>query len=340
MSGVSFHDVGEGEAGLRLDRWFQQHFPDLPYGHLNKLLRTGQIRVDGRRAKPNTRLEASQRIRVPPILPAPEGTARRREPAAISAEEAAALRERVLFQDDWVIALDKPAGLAVQGGTGQTRHLDRLLDALPRVGGERPRLIHRLDRDTSGVLLLARTAEAARKLGEAFKSRNTQKIYWAVVQGRPKPAEGRLELPIAKQPGGRGELMAVTLGGQPAETQYLTVSYDSARKLSWLILQPLTGRTHQLRVHMAALGTPILGDGKYGQVSKGPDGGRLRLHLHAREIALPHPADGTTLRVTAPLPEHMAPTFEASGFQQSRGDNLALRLGEGPLKRVPLEPAE
>lgn len=327
MTGVQTLTVEAGEADVRLDRWFRARFPMVSHGALQRLLRTGQIRVEGRRAKAGMRLEPGQRIRVPP-LPAPDEAMTQstpRAPVAASDEDRAALQAAVLHRDAWVIALDKPAGLAVQGGTGQHKHLDAMLDALRFDASERPRLVHRLDRDTSGVLLLGRSAAAARALTAAFRGKDARKIYWALVVGVPKTTRGRIALPLGKAAGSKGERMdSAATDAKPALTAYATVA---SRRLggrrgtvvSWLVLAPLTGRTHQLRAHCVAMGTPIVGDGKYGGKAAFPDAladaiGRAQagcMMLHAREIAVPHPQDGTTLRVTAPPPPHLAAAFAA-----------------------------
>ncbi len=330
-SGVQTLTVADEEADLRLDRWFRRRFPALAHGRLEKLLRTGQVRVDGRRAKSGLRLSPGQRVRVPPLGPVAgpgAGPAPRGEPPPPpSGPEAAALRDRVLFRDDWLIVIDKPAGLAVQGGSGQRRHLDAMSEALRFGAAEKPRLVHRLDKDTSGCLVLARTAAAARRLTEAFRGQDVRKTYWAAVAGVPEPRRGRIELPLAKGragPGGGEKVGEAAEGGRPAATLYRVVQ-TAGRRAAWLALRPLTGRTHQLRVHCAALGHPILGDGKYGGADAFPTGldAARRLQLHAREIALPHPADGTTLRVSAPLPAHMRALWDRLGFEPAAGDGLA-----------------
>jgi 23S rRNA pseudouridine955/2504/2580 synthase len=352
VSGVRTITVEDDEADLRLDRWFRRRFPDLGHGRLERLLRTGQVRVDGRRVKSNTRLTAGQTVRVPPL----DETAVAKAPAArparpVSPEDAAALQEAVLYKDDWVIALNKPAGLAVQGGTGQQRHLDGMLDALRFDKGEAPRLVHRLDRDTSGVLMLARAAVAARRLTAAFRGRDAQKIYWALVVGVPEHPRGLIDLPLAKRPGRGGEKVGVLDGDEDdegeggdgqtkeARTLYRVVEERAlgdrrGPRVAWLVLMPLTGRTHQLRAHCGAMGTPIAGDGKYGgklafpgalaeRVGRGPAG---KLMLHARELALPHPDDGTTLRVAAPLPEHMTAVWRALEFNERKAEGAAQDL--------------
>lgn len=314
MGEVQTVTVEPGEAEQRLDRWFRRRFPQVPHGLLAKLLRTGQVRVDGRRAKANQRLEAGQQVRVPPLPDAPPPTPAQSRPT-VSEAQARALREAVLYRDEHVIALNKPPGLAVQGGTGTTKHLDAMLDALA-FDGERPRLVHRLDKDTSGVLLLGRTPAAAARLAGAFKSRQTRKLYWAVVVGVPKPRRGRISAPLAKLPGRAGEKVAVDEDeGKHAVTWYRTVA-AAARKAAWLEMEPRTGRTHQLRAHCLLLNTPILGDGKYGGQEAFLQGQGLsrKLHLHARTVRMPHPTGGV-LEVTAPLPPHMAATFDFFGFE-------------------------
>ncbi len=314
MSGVQTLTVAADEADIRLDRWFKRHLPQVPHGMLEKLLRSGQVRVDGKRAKANQRLEPGQQIRIPPLPDSPPPVAAPRP--GVPEADARMLRDAVIYKDDHVIALNKPPGLAVQGGTGmRERHLDAMLDALA-FDGERPRLVHRLDKDTSGVLLLGRTAAAAAKLAAAFRSRAARKLYWAVVVGVPKPRQGRIDAPLAKLPGRLGEKVGVDEDeGKRAVTWYRTV--EAVKRAAWLELDPRTGRTHQLRAHCALLNTPILGDGKYGAAEAflSGQGVSRKLHLHARAIRMPHPAHGT-LELVAPLPEHMATTFRFFGFEE------------------------
>ena len=317
MSGVQSIPVAAADGEIRLDRWFRRHFPGLGHGKLEKLLRTGQVRIDGRRAKAGDRVAPGQMVRVPPLgdlsTPPPRG-----EPAAPRPRDIAMLERAVLHVDDDVIVINKPPGLAVQGGTNTERHLDAMLDGLRLGAKERPRLVHRLDRDTSGVLVLARSAAAAARLAQAFRDKATLKVYWAAVVGLPKPRRGRIDQPLAKLPGPSGErVIPDEEEGRRAVTYYRTVAH-AGDKLAWLMLQPVTGRTHQLRAHCVVLGTPILGDGKYGAGPAHPAGvpNARKLHLHARALSLPH-SGGGRLEVTAPLPPHMQETWDFFGFDPS-----------------------
>ncbi len=310
--------VAADEADLRLDRWFKRRFPAIGHGLLEKWLRTGQVRVDGKRATSGQRLESGQTVRVPPL---PDGPPPPPEPAQapVDAKAARQLQDAVLYRDDDVIVLNKPPGLAVQGGTGMAdHHLDAMLDALRFDAAERPRLVHRLDKDTSGVLLLGRNAAATAKLASSFKSRAAQKCYWALVVGIPKIRQGRVDAPLAKLPGRQGEKVGVDPEeGKRAVTWYRVVEH-AAKRTAWLELEPRTGRTHQLRAHCVVIGTPILGDGKYGGKAALIEGQGVsrKLHLHARAIRLPHPRGGT-IEVVAPLPEHMAASFAFFGFEET-----------------------
>lgn len=319
MTEAALREVAAGEADLRLDRWFRRHYPDLSHGRLERLLRTGQVRVDGARVKAGFRLAAGQMVRVPPLVqaaPKAEGE-RDRPPQPVPAPrpgDLAMLRDRILHMDPAVIVLDKPAGLAVQGGSGQQRHLDALLDLLRFDAPERPRLVHRLDKDTSGVLVLARNVAAAAALTASFRGRAARKVYWAITTGVPVPAEGLISLPLAKtgRPGGQ-RVQVDAEQGLAARTAYRVLD-RAARRAALLRLEPQTGRTHQLRVHCAELGTPILGDGKYGGAGAFLQGGIARqLHLHARRITLPHPGGGI-IDATAPLPPHMKETLTLLGL--------------------------
>ena len=312
MSAVTQHEVAADEGDLRLDRWFRRHFPQVTQVAVQKFCRTGQVRVDGKRVDANARIAPGQIIRVPPVNPAPPPEER----PAVSPEDQRDLERMVIYRDDHLIVINKPHGLPVQGGPGIYRHLDGMLDALRFGSADRPRLVHRLDRDTSGVMLLARTPSVAAKLAAMFRTRDVQKTYWAVVVGRPIPSEGLIDLPLKRIGGERGERTEATSRDDPAGARALTeyVTREAAsRKLSWLELSPRTGRTHQLRVHCAALETPILGDGKYGEAASRLSGFSGKLHLHARALLLPHPAGGT-LEVSAEMPSHMKDTFKQLGF--------------------------
>ncbi len=314
---VTHATVEADEDGMRLDRWFRARFPALGFGEVQKLVRTGQVRVDGARAKTATRLSAGQTVRVPPLAEKPAAPAKAGNPLR-HGDDRAALSAMTIHEDDALLVLDKPAGLAVQGGSGLTRHVDGMLEALTDRKGRKPRLVHRLDRDTSGVLVVAKTRAAAASLAEAFRQRTTRKIYWALVKGVPKPPQGRISTFLEKMSEGEVEKVAVrrnkTEESQRAVSLYAVMD-QAANRLSWLTMRPVTGRTHQLRVHAAHIGHPIVGDPKYFDVHNWelPGGIQNRLHLHARRLVLPHP-DGGTLDVTAPLPPHMAQSWNLLGF--------------------------
>lgn len=330
-AGVQTVAVAEEEAELRLDRWFKRHFPGLSHGRLEKLLRKGHIRVDGKRAKSGQRLVAGQMVRVPPIDVAPQSNTKTKTASvSITDEDAEALRSAVLYRDDFVIAINKPAGLAVQGGSGTRRHLDGMLDALRYGSSERPRLVHRLDRDTSGVLILGRTPAATAALTRSFRQRSAQKLYWAVTTGTPVPHAGRIDQALAKGTVRGGErMMAADLGdgdrdgntrARKAVTLYRVIEH-AGKEAALVALSPLTGRTHQLRVHLAGRGTPVLGDGKYGGADAFLPGRKAKLHLHARRLVMPMES-GQTLDITAPPPPHMVETFRFFGFSTKGADAL------------------
>jgi len=319
MSGVRQQVVARDEDGMRLDRWFATHFPQITFGHLQKLIRTGQVRVDKARAKTNTRLESGQVVRVPPVEDAPEKAAPR-----IISGDAEFLRGLILYEDEDVYVFNKPHGLSVQGGSGTKRHVDGMLKSLPNKKGEAPRLVHRLDRDTSGCLVVAKTKAAAAYFGNVFKSRSARKIYWAIVAGNPLPKQGRISCFLAKQATTDGEQMVVVANGDEGaqhSMSYYSTTDTAGRRFAWVTLKPVTGRTHQLRVHMAQLGTPILGDPRYFNIHnyEPSEGVADGLHLHARRISLPL-RNGGRLDVSAPLPPHMQHTFDALGFDASRYD--------------------
>ncbi len=334
MSGVRTLRVGDGEGGQRLDRWLRRHFAHVPQGRIEKMCRKGEIRVDGGRVKAATRIEAGQEVRLPPL---PDAAAAPPRPE-VSDADARMLQEAVIYRDDHIIALNKPPGLPVQGGSGQRRHVDGLAGALAFGADEPPRLVHRLDKDTSGVLLLARSRAVAAGLAEAFRARETRKLYWAAVAGVPQPRIGTVRYGLVKAPGhgagGEGEKMLPvhpakvdgTPGARRATTDYAVLSSLGTRA-SWVALVPVTGRTHQLRAHMAALGHPVVGDGKYG--SSGQEnlgdgwgaqlGGEIsrKLHLHARSLRLVHPVTGAVLQLVAPLPPHMRRTWDMLDWREA-----------------------
>lgn len=410
MSGIATITVGRDEAGMRLDRWFKSHYPDLAFGRLQKLVRTGQVRVDGGRVKTSTRLEPGQAVRVPPLTPPPGHDAERDDedgdgrygdprdegqddkqddradgrdaeadaeavdfagltgsklararakakalaaagegagkPAGKAASgkpasgkavvtkygtgrvgDAEALRSMLLYEDREVFVFNKPFGLAVQGGSGLTRHIDGMLESMLDSKGQKPRLVHRLDRDTTGVLVVARTRLAATQLTAAFRARSTRKVYWALVKGVPKPSQGRISTFLAKGTGPDGERMRIARHGEDdavhAVTYYAVVD-QAGQQLSWLSLRPVTGRTHQLRAHTAHIGHPIVGDPKYFEVENWelPGGIQNRLHLHARRITLPHPSGTGKLDVSAPLPDHMKQSWNLLGFDATQYDPI------------------
>ncbi|MCP5396255.1 MAG: RluA family pseudouridine synthase [Sphingomonadaceae bacterium] len=307
--------VEPDDDDIRLDRWFKRHLPQIGFGTVSKWARTGQLRVDGKRVKPEDRLTAGQIVRVPPGgETGPRKPASRRELTEAEQAEAEAM---VIAQDRAAIVLNKPPGLATQGGSKTHHHVDGLLDAFVNDDGPRPRLVHRLDKDTSGVLLIARTPGSAAFFSKRFSGRSAKKIYWALVVGVPELSEGMIDAPLAKQPGTGGEKMHVDEeNGQSARTRYRVVD-KAGKRAAWVELEPLTGRTHQLRVHLAAIGHPIVGDGKYGGQDAFLTGSISRkMHLHARRLIIDHP-DGDRLDVTAELPEHFAASMEQLGFDES-----------------------
>ena len=332
MSGVQTLTIEADEGDQRLDRWFRRRFPQVTQGAIEKMCRKGEIRLDGGRVKASTRVASGQAVRIPPLPDAKTPAAPRPQ---VSEADAEMIRAAVLWRDDHIIALNKPPGLPTQGGSGQVRHVDGLAEALRFGAEDKPRLVHRLDKDTSGVLILARTRAVAGALTQAFQARETRKIYWAAVAGVPKPAMGTIRFGLVKAGGhgakGEGEKMRAihprevdaTPGAKRATTDYAVLSGLGGR-VSWAALVPITGRTHQLRAHMAEIGHPIVGDGKYGGSGQenlgdgwgaGLGGGISRkLHLHARHLAVTHPVTGARLAITAPLPDHMTRTWEMLGW--------------------------
>jgi 23S rRNA pseudouridine955/2504/2580 synthase len=361
MSGVTTREVKADEAGMRLDRWFKTHFPDLAFGHLQRILRTGQVRLNGARAKADTRIEPGQVVRIPPLdkgepLSAPEpggiryagesfeGRASGRDSGSSDAtstrphsgrpgkggpkDDAAFLKSITLYEDKDLMVLNKPYGLAVQGGSGMTRHLDGMLEALRDADGVKPRLVHRLDKDTAGCLIVAKSRLAASTLAKTFRSRAARKIYWALVPGVPRVRQGRVSTWLAKGADEHGDqkMKVAKHGAEGADhaLTYYAVVDTAAQKMSWLSLKPVTGRTHQLRVHTAEIGHPIVGDPKYFDIENWhlPGGIQNRLHLLARRIMIPHPRTGEILDVSAPLPPHMVQSWNLLGFDASHYDPI------------------
>jgi 23S rRNA pseudouridine955/2504/2580 synthase len=328
---ASSAEIDKGDDGIRVDRWFRRHYPALAHGALEKLLRTGQVRLDGKRAKASDRLSTGQMLRLPPQLQGNQNVGERTSENAQAIHRRLTERERkelealVIHKDSSVLVLDKPAGLATQGGSGITKHIDGLLEHLTFGKKQKPRLVHRLDRDTSGVLLVARTVPAAAALSESLRRRDAQKIYWALTRGVPKKRSGTIKLALTKE-GGRGveRMVGVERGAEDAKhaiTDYVVID-RAGDEYAWIAAKPVTGRTHQIRVHLASLGTPIVGDFKYGGAAARPVGAlENKLHLHARSINITHP-DGGRLSVTAPLPPHMVRAWKLLGFNERDADNL------------------
>ncbi|GGA80929.1 pseudouridine synthase [Brucella endophytica] len=325
MAGVEQKTVEAGETGMRLDRWFKVHYPGLGFGHLQKLLRSGQIRVDGGRAKADTRIQPGQTIRIPPLgvdekAPGPlTGRTIRNQ------GDADVLAQMLLYEDAKVYVFNKPAGLAVQGGSGVTRHVDDMLEAWRNKKGEKPRLVHRLDRDTSGVLVVAKTRGAAQALTKAFRERDTKKTYWALVKGVPRRREDKISTWLVRETTPDGDRMRVCEHGEPDAdhaVSFYRIVESAGRNLTWVEMEPYTGRTHQLRVHAAHIGNPIIGDPKYFEADTNwdfPGGIQNRLHLHARRIRIPNPGGGI-IDVTAPLPPHMVQSWNLLGFDEATAE--------------------
>jgi 23S rRNA pseudouridine955/2504/2580 synthase len=323
-TGVQTVAVTPDESGMRVDRFLEARFPGLSFSHIQRIIRKGELRVNGRRAQPKDRLQAGQAVRIPPL--------HLDQPRPVSAERAANnetrdfLRSITLHEDGDVLVLNKPMGLAVQGGSGTTRHLDGLLEVMRDAKGQRPRLVHRLDKDTAGCLLVAKTRFAAAALAKTFRTRAARKIYWALVVGVPKPRQGRISTYLAKDEREDESIMRVAKHGEEGASHavtYYAVVDTAARDLAWISLKPVTGRTHQLRAHMAHIGHPIVGDPKYFTKENWdlPGGMQNRLHLLARRIVVPHPRGGV-IDITAPLPPHMQQTWNLIGFDAGRYDPI------------------
>jgi 23S rRNA pseudouridine955/2504/2580 synthase len=315
--------VTPDEANMRVDRFLEARFPGLSFSHIQRVVRKGELRVNGRRVDSKDRLEAGQSVRIPPLkLDAPKKSGR----SEAEEKNLSALRDMILFEDDDLMVLNKPAGLAVQGGSGTTRHLDQMLEAMRDSKGQKPRLVHRLDKETSGCLVVAKTRFAASELTGAFRSRSARKIYWALVAGVPKPKQGRISTFLAKEEREDDSFMRIAEHGDEGASHAVTfyaVVETSAQTLAWVSLKPVTGRTHQLRAHMEHIGHPIIGDPKYFHKENWeiPGGIQNRLHLLARRISIPHPRGGI-IDVSAPLPPHMLQSWNLLGLEATRFDPI------------------
>jgi 23S rRNA pseudouridine955/2504/2580 synthase len=316
--------VTADESGLRVDRFLQARHPDLSFARIQRAIRKGEVRVDGKRVDAKVRLESGQTVRIPPLRLEPPQA---RTPGnAVDDKTLEFLRSITLYEDSDVLVLNKPMGLAVQGGSGTTRHVDGMLGVMRDARGQRPRLVHRLDKDTAGCLLVAKTRFAAAALAKSFRSRSARKIYWALVAGVPKPRQGRISTFLAKEQREEESVMRIARHGEEGASHavtYYAVVDTAGPTLAWLSLKPVTGRTHQLRAHMAHIGHPIVGDAKYFARENWelPGGMQNRLHLLARRLAVPHPRGGT-IDVTAPLPPHMQQSWNLLGLDAKRYDPI------------------
>lgn len=320
-------EVQPDEAGIRLDRWFKIHFPYITYGYLQKLLRSGQVRVDSKRVTANARLDPGSQIRVPKVVRDPPPAAPSlKPPPGLSKADRSLIEGMILFEDDHLFVLNKPFGLAVQGGSKTKRHIDGILEGMADRFRDRPRLVHRLDKDTTGVLLVAKHRDAAARLGKIFRTRSAAKTYWALVQGIPKPPQGKIEAALVKAAGPDGDRVRKSLPGEQKEAMHATTHYSVidrvGQKAAWVSLKPVTGRQHQLRAHMSIIGHPIVGDDKYeGHINLPAENMVNKLHLHSRRLMLPHPfVPGEKLDVSAPVPPHMLETWELLGLDPARYD--------------------
>ncbi|MFZ3358456.1 MAG: RluA family pseudouridine synthase [Xanthobacteraceae bacterium] len=316
--------VTADEAGMRVDRFLEARFPGLSFSHIQRVIRKGEVRVNGKRTQPKNRLEDGQSMRIPPLRLDQSKPRSTGNPADDKTREF--LQSITLYEDADVLVLNKPMGLAVQGGSGTTRHIDGMLDVLRDAHGQRPRLVHRLDKDTAGCLLVAKSRFAAAALAKTFRSRAARKVYWALVAGVPKVQQGRISTFLAKEEREQESFTRIARHGDKGASHavtYFAVVETSGPLLAWLSLKPVTGRTHQLRAHMEHIGHPIVGDPKYFAIENWqlPGGMQNRLHLLARRIAVPHPRGGT-IDITAPLPPHMQQSWNLLGLDAKRYDPI------------------
>jgi 23S rRNA pseudouridine955/2504/2580 synthase len=332
MSDIRTFTVAPDDDGIRLDRWFKRHLPDTSFTTVAMWARTGQLRVDGAKAAPGDRIAVGQVLRMPPPEPVQATPKPKKERPPLSEDETRYAQEMVIHKDAQALVLNKPPGLATQGGTKTIQHVDGLLDALQYDGESRPKLVHRLDKDTSGALLIARTSRAAAFFAKTFSSRSAKKVYWALVVGVPSIEDGMIELPLAKQPGTGGEKMHVDEeNGMPSRSRYRVIE-RAGNSTAWVELTPFTGRTHQLRVHMNAIGHPIVGDGKYGGPAAFLTGNISRkMHLHSRRIKVDHP-DGGSIDIEAELPTHFAESLASLGFDQMLGNMMPMDEPAAPTR--------
>ncbi|MEM8541409.1 MAG: RluA family pseudouridine synthase [Pseudomonadota bacterium] len=326
MAGVEIIEVDSEEEGMRLDRWFKSHYPGLGFGALQKLLRSGQVRVDGGRVKSDTRLKKGQSVRIPPLkVDKAGGDGAMTAHSIRNTGDADALRKMTIFEDEKVLIINKPPGLSVQGGSNVPRHVDGMLEALRNKKGEKPRLVHRLDRDTSGVLMIAKSRGAAQRLAEAFRARETKKTYWALVKAAPPKLEGTIKSWLLKEQTPDGDRMAVVKHGVKGAVQAISnyrLVERIGQRMCWMELEPYTGRTHQLRVHCLQMRCPIIGDPKYSDGDTNwdfPGGIQDKLHLHARKLSIPHPSGGW-INVTAPMPQHMVQSWNLLGLDEAAAE--------------------
>ena len=305
MSGVTNVFIKPEDDDMRLNRWFLKYYPGLSLGRLQKLLRTKQIKDDGARAEANTRLRAGQEIRLPPLDNEKKDVVH----DSVSATDAKYISDMVIYKDDNIIVLNKPSGLAVQGGTNTSRHVDGMLDALRFGLEEKPRLVHRIDKDTSGILVLARHRKIADILTKAFREHTIHKTYLALTKGVPAQTEGEIKAPLEKI---EGRVQALA-SGKPAVTVYKVID-NVGNRFALIAANPLTGRTHQIRVHLEYVGAPIWGDDKYfGETREKSILLAKKLHLHAYKIDLSS-VYGKKMVVKADLPDYFKDSLNTLGL--------------------------